>query len=143
MAAISTNHWMGRLDEMWSQLEKSWPKTMEEILSKFPHNSKDFYIYTFFKWDLSIIPSMYKVYHQPRWSIPDAFPGTVLRKISPSKGYAEIVWALPHEEGFKMYKSGRLFEDPVVNESIKKYLTGALDKMTEDNKDTFEEFEKI
>lgn len=139
MGLVKTNNWMGRLEEMWTQLEESWPKTMDKILNEFPHGSKDFYIYTFFKWDLSIIPATYKVYHQPRWSIPDAFPGTVLRKVSPTRGCAEIIWALPHQEGFKLYKEGKLFGDPVVDESIRRYLNGTLDKMTEDQED----FQKV
>lgn len=126
-----------KLEEMWSQLESSWPKTMEKILSKYDHRGEDFYIYTFFKWDHHVDPPVYNVYHQPRKSYPDAFPGTVLRKVSPSKGWAKIIWCLPHQEGFKLYESGKMFADPVVNESIRRYLAGELDS------EPVEEFKKV
>lgn len=128
---------MTRLEDLWGQLESSWPKTMETILSKYPHDSKDFYIYTFFKWDMHTDPPRYNVYHQPRQTIPDAFPGTVLRQVSPSAGWSKIIWALPHQEGFELYKKGKMFEDPVVNESVRRYLNGELDRLTE------EKFEKV
>lgn len=125
-----------KLDEMYSQLEKSWPKTMEKILSDFKHGGKNFYIYTFFKWNHHVMPLQYNIYHQPRFSRPDAFPGTVLREVSPGGGWSKIIWALPHQEGFDLYKNGKLFADQTVNESIKKYLAGAFE--TEE-----EVFEKV
>jgi len=121
-----------RLEDMYAQLEVSWPKTMEHILKKFPHNGEDFYIYTFFKWDTHVDPPKYNVYHQPRLSYPDAFPGTILRKVSPSGGWAKTIWALPHQEGFDLYREGKLFADKVVNESIRKYLAGELERDPED-----------
>lgn len=117
-----------RLEDMWAQLEVSWPKTMDKILSEYKHDGEDFYIYTFFKWDNHVSPPKYNVYHQPRASYPDAFPGTILRRISPSAGWSKIIWALPHQEGFQLYKSGKMFGDPVVSESIRKFLAGDLDK---------------
>lgn len=129
---VKTNQWLGRLEEMWDQLERSWPKTMEKILDKFSHGNRDFYIYTFFKWNTHIIPPTYNVYHQPRISKPDAFPGTILRQVSPSEGWAKIIWCLPHQEGFDLYNRGKIFSDQIVNESIRKYLSGDLDKDPED-----------
>ena len=137
MTEIKTNSWMGRLEEMWEQLEHSWPKTMDSILNQFKHDGEDFYIYTFFKWNLQLIPATYTVYHQPRRSRPDAFPGTVLRLVSPKGGYAKIIWALPHQEGFKLYNEGKMFADPVVNKSVQRYLKGELDQWTEHKIDEF------
>lgn len=134
MSEIQIQNVMTRLEEMFTQLEKSWPKTMEKILEEFRHESKNFYIYTFFKWNTHIIPASYIVYHQPRFTRPDAFPGTVLREVSPKEGWSKIVWCLPHLEGFKMYKAGKLFGDPVVDESIRKYLAGEFDNPEEEYK---------
>lgn len=117
-----------RLESMYEQLEASWPQTMEKILKEFKHEGKDFYIYTFFKWNHHVDPPVYNVNHQPRFSYPDAFPGTILRKVSPTGGWAKIIWALPHQEGFQLYKQGKMFGDPVVDESIRKYLAGELEK---------------
>ena len=125
-----------RLEEMYSQLETSWPKTMEDILSRFKHDSKDFYIYTFFKWNTHTVPATYDVWHQPRFSKPDAFPGTILRRVSPTGGWSKIIWALPHQEGMHLYESGKMFADQLVSESVRKYLAGELDLEEE-------KFEKI
>ena len=137
LMAIKTSSCADRLDEMWSQLEASWPKTMEKILSEFAHGGENFYIYTFFKWNLQLIPATYNVYHQPRKTRPDAFPGTILREVSPKNGWAKIIWALPHQEGFKLYEQGKMFADPVVQKSVQRYLKGDLDKWTENKIDEF------
>lgn len=121
-----------RLEDMWSQLESSWPKTMEKILRDYKHEGKDFYIYTFFKWDNHQEPPKYNVFHQPRESWPDAFPGTILRRISPSGGWSKIIWCLPHQEGFELYKAGKMFGDPVVDTSIRKFLAGDFDREPEE-----------
>lgn len=123
---------MTRLEEMWSQLESSWPATMERILRDYRHEGKDFYIYTFFKWNHHVDPPVYNVYHQPRQSWPDAFPGTVLRRVSPSAGWSKIIWCLPHQEGFELYKQGKMFGDPVVDESIRKFMAGEFEKEPEE-----------
>ena len=135
MAKIELSSVMTRLEEMWGQIEASWPKTMNRIIKEFNHGSKDFYIFTFFKWNTRLIPHTYTIYHQPRFTRPDPTPGTVLRKISPVKGTAEIIWVLPHREGFELYKNGRLFEDNIVNESIRKYISGELDRENHNNED--------
>jgi len=118
---------MTTLENMWDRLEASWPKTMEKILNEYRHGGEDFYIYTFFKYDTHKDPPEYNVYHQPRLSYPDAFPGTICRRVSPTGGWSKIVWALPHQEGFELYKKGKMFADPIVEESIRKYLSGELD----------------
>lgn len=128
MAKVELSSVMTRLEDMWSQIEFSWPKTMERIIKEFNHHNEEFYIFTFFKWNTHLIPHSYDIYHQPRFTRPDAVPGTILRRVSPKQGWAKIVWVLPHQEGFELYKKGRLFEDQVVNESIRKYLSGELDK---------------
>ena len=123
---------MTRLEDMWSQLESSWPRSMEKILSEYDHGGEDFYIYTFFKWDHESNPPKYNVFHQPRKSYPDAFPGTILRRVSPSGGWAKIIWALPHQEGFRLYQEGKIFGDSVVDQSIRRYMAGELEKEPED-----------
>ena len=35
---------------------------------------------------------------------------------------AHIVWTLPNQENFALYKEGKMFADPLVNECIEKYL---------------------
>lgn len=130
-----------KLEDMFDQIEKSWPKTMENILEKFDHGGEDFYVYTFFKWNTHIMPHQYNIYHQPRKTRPDAFPGTVLREISPSRGYAKIIWVLPHLEGFKLYESGKLFADEIVKKSIDMYKSGELNRWVEEQGDEWKKLD--
>lgn len=131
MSGIQVGNVLGKAEDIWDQLEKSWPKTMDKIMNEYKHEGQEFYIFTFFKWNTHIIPATYNVYHQPRKSRPDAIPGTVLRKISPKNGTAEILWALPHKEGFELYKEGKMFADPIVHESIRRFLAGELEEKGE------------
>jgi len=128
---VTNQQWDSKLTEMISQLEKSWPKNMEKILKEYPHKNEDFYVYTFFKWNTHIIPFNYNVYHQPRRSMPDAFPGTILRRVSPTQGWSKIIWCLPHAEGFRLYENGKVFSNEIVNESIQKYLRGEFEQKEE------------
>lgn len=121
-----------RVDDMMSQLEKSWPETFKSIMKKnlFP-DQDSFFIYTFEKWDYSGPDPVYNIFHQPRKTMPDPFWGTCLRKVY-KDGRSEIVWALPHCEGQKNYEPGKMFHDPIVYEYIQKKKSGSLDKMVED-----------
>jgi len=115
-----------RLDSLVTELERSWPKNFERILREYPHKNEPFYIFTFCKFDCRVIPWEFKVYHQPRQTKPDPVSGTTLMLVDPKNGTAEIVWTLPHREGFNLYQPGKVFEDKVVNDSIKKYLNDEL-----------------
>lgn len=120
-----------RLEEMMDELERSWPTNFNKILKEFPHGGEPFYILTFCKFNQRIIPWEYKVYHQPRFSKPDALPGTILREVDPKKGTCEIIWTLPHREGFRLSQPGKMFYDPIVKDSIDEYMTGELDEKFE------------
>lgn len=120
-----------RLEEMLDELERSWPKNFEKIMREFPHGNEKFYIYTFCKFNCHVIPWEYKVYHQPRFTKPDIFPGTILREVDPIKGTSEIIWTLPHREAFRLSQPGKIFSDPVVKDSIDKFMTGQLEEKFE------------
>lgn len=117
---------MTRLEDLQSQLDESWPKILEKTLSEFDHGNDDFYIFTFTKWDYHKAPPEFKISHCPikilckTWFLP----GTTMRLISPSKGYVKILWTLPEEHAFDLYESGKIFADPIVHESIRKYRAG-------------------
>lgn len=117
-----------RLEDLQSQLDKSWPETLEKTLNEFPHEDKDFYIYTFTKWDYHTVPPRFDINHCPIKFFPTswALPGTTLRKISPKGGWVKIIWTLPEEHAFDMFESGKIFSDPIVCESIRKYKAGLL-----------------
>lgn len=126
-----------RLDDIQEQLEKSWPLTLEKTLKEFPHKNEDFYIFTYTKWEyhmLDINTGMLVPREEPRFNVIHIpcvhlfkswfLPGTTMRKISPQRGCVEILWTLPEQDFFHLYQSGKIFADPIVNESIRKYLSG-------------------
>jgi hypothetical protein len=112
-----------RLEDLQAQLDKSWPGTLEKTLREFPHGDEDFYIYTFTKWDYHQIPPQFNITHCPLKMCPESWflPGTTMRRISPKEGWVKILWTLPEEHAFDLFKSGKIFGDPVVHESIDKY----------------------
>lgn len=123
-----------RLEDIQAQLDKSWPETLEKTLKEFPHDDKDFYIFTFTKWDYHTKPPKFNINHCPVGFYPGswALPGTTLRKISPKGGWVKIMWTLPEEHYFDLYKDGKMFEDKIVQESIRKYYAGELKQEPKD-----------
>jgi len=117
-----------RLEDIQNQLDESWPKTLEKTLKEFSHGDEDFYIFTFTKWDYHESPPKFNISHCPIKFFPSswALPGTTMRKISPKGGWVKIIWTLPEEHAFEMYESGKIFADPIVHESIRKYKAGIL-----------------
>lgn len=150
METISANYAFTRLEDMIGQLEESWPKTFQTILEKYNHGNEPFFVYSFTKWDFKGLVPEYKLYHQPRKTMPDPFWGTILRKIDPANGKSEIIWSLPHEEGQRSYGKGKIFEDEFVQSCIEKKKKGILDLWVEEyNQKKFDydtskdEFKKI
>lgn len=119
---------MTRLEDLQTQLEESWPKALEKTLAEFPHENRDFYIFTFTKWDYHQTPPKFNIVHCPIKWYPTtwALPGTTLRKISPQNGWVKIIWTLPEEQFFSLYESGKVFGDAIVHDSIRKYKSGEL-----------------
>jgi hypothetical protein len=137
---MHVNKLLEKREDLIHNLEESWPKVFETILREYRHEGQPFYIYTFCKTRYHDTPPSYNIYHQPRKTIPDAFPGTILRKIYPKRGLAEIIWTLPQEEFFSLYKKGKAFHDPVVLDFIQKYQKGEL---TEEHLMEKEKYSKV
>lgn len=127
-----------RLEDLQTQLDESWPRTLEKTLAEFPHEDEDFYIFTFTKWDYHQVPPKFNINHCPIKFFPSswALPGTTMRKISPKGGWVKIIWTLPEEHAFEMFENGKIFADPIVHESIRKYRSGTLGQEEE-------KFEKV
>lgn len=129
---------LSRLEDLQSQLETSWPQMLEKTLKEFDHGDEDFYIYTFTKWDYHQIPPKFSINHCPLKICPESWflPGTTMRLISPKGGWVKILWTLPEEHYFDLFKSGKIFADPIVAESIRKY-------QSKQNPAEEERFEKV
>lgn len=129
-----------RLDEMFSQLEKSWPTTLNSIIEKCKTNRfkdcRTFFVYTFTKWNYDGAQPEYRVIHHVVKAMPDPFYGTVCQRIYPNEGKSEIVWSLPHKEGLKNYEPGKMFYNEVIWNSMQRKKEGILDKMQEEYNQT-------
>ena|ERR1044071_7646784 len=127
-----------RLEDLQTQLDASWPRTLEKTLNEFPHGEEDFYIFTFTKWNYHEVPPKFDINHCPIKFFPSswALPGTTMRKISPKGGWVKIIWTLPEEHAFELFENGKIFADPIVHESIRKYRAGTLGQEEE-------KFEKV
>ena len=113
-----------RLEDIQTQLDESWPKTLEKTLQEFDHGNEDFYIYTFTKWDYHQNPPRFDINHCPIKFLPQSWflPGSTMRKVSPKGGWVKIIWTLPEEHSFDLYTHGKIFAEPIVCESIRKYM---------------------
>lgn len=102
--------------------EKDYVQTIQNIISSDPFGGHCFYIFSFVK-RVDDVSGIKKMYHQPRLTKPDPLPGTTLLRVNPKyPEEATIIWTLPNEEEFNLYKYGKMFEDPFVFECIEKYL---------------------
>ena len=80
------------------------------------------------------------MYHQPRLTRPEPLPGTTLMKVDPKDPeMAIIIWTLPNRENFELYKHGKMFSDPFVNECIDKFLNNPKELCRQSKEDPSEE----
>lgn len=80
------------------------------------------------------------MYHQARLTRPEPLPGTTLMKVDPKDPLnAVIIWTLPNQENFSLYKYGKMFGDPIVYESVQKYLTNPRELIQRDPDDLNDE----
>lgn len=117
---LEINQVKSREEEIMSQLEESWPKTLNYILEMYPED--EFYIFTFVKKDTHTVPMKFNVYHQPRTTKPEKISGTILQKINRKNGTSELIWALPHEESFSLFQKGKVYENEVVYKNINDFV---------------------
>ena len=101
-------------------------KPLEEFLLDLtmqdPFNGYKFYIFSFLKHNMKGMMEK-TLYHQPRLTKPEPTDSSMLFRVDPKKaGDVEVIWILPNLEAIEMFQKGKLFEDQVVNESIREYI---------------------
>lgn len=119
--------------------EEEYCKTIQNIIQSRPFGKHKFYIYSFMK-RVCDITGAKKLYHFTRLTKPDPIPGTTLLRADPE--YPEevkIIWSLPNDEAFNLYKVGRMFSDPFVHECIMKYLHNRDELMKPEDGDLSED----
>lgn len=118
---------------------QSYVDTIQSIIKSDPFDGHPFYIFSFIK-RVDDYSGVKKMYHQPRLTRPEPVPGSTLMRVHPQDpGTATIIWTLPNEESFGMYKIGMTFTDPFVFECITTYQKNPKKFMERDEFDLSEE----
>ena len=109
--------------------ESDWVKCVQSLVESKPFGNNKFYIFMFVK-RVNDITGVKKMFHQPRLTKPEPAPGTTLLRVDPSyPEEATIIWTLPNQENFSLYKQGKFFDDPFVHECVEKYLKDPKEMM--------------
>ncbi len=120
--AVNTEFWKQNSEEGWVKCVEQTTKWGCDNFAGWP-----FYIFSFVK-RIDDVSGVKKMYHQARLTKPDPVPGSTLLRIRPDRpGDAYIIWTLPNEENFGLYKHGKLFGDPIVYDSVQRFLRNPTD----------------
>lgn len=134
----STNIWENT--EFWKEnSEKSYVDCIQNLIQSKPFGNRKFYIFSFIK-RICDVSGQKKMYHQPRLTRPEPLPGTTLMKVDPNDPEtATIVWTLPNQENFGLFKQGKMFADSFVYECIEKFLNNPRELLYPDPDDLNDE----
>lgn len=122
--------------DFWKKnTETDYVRCIQDLIASKPFGNRKFYIFSFVK-RVDDSSGVKKMYHQPRLTRPEPLPGTTLMKVDPNDPEtAMIIWTLPNEENFGMYKQGKMFADPFVFECIEKFKRNPKEFMQRDPDD--------
>lgn len=119
--------------------EQGYCDMVQKIIASKPFGKYPFYIFQFVK-RVDDVTGEKKMYHYPRLTKPEPLPGTTLLKCNPENPEeVTIIWTLPNQENFGLYKSGKLFQDEFVYDCIQKYLKNPQELMKNDPDDLSDE----
>lgn len=119
--------------------EKDYSDCIQNIIQSNPFGDNKFYIFSFVK-RVDDVSGIKKMYHQARLTKPEPLPGTTLLRVDPrDPGAATIIWTLPNEESFHLYKQGKAFENSFVHECVDKFLNNRAELMKKEEGDLTEE----
>lgn len=115
--------------------EANYCKTVKDLIASDPFDGHKFYIFQFVK-RVDDISGVKKMFHQARLTKPEPLPGTTLLRADPKDpDTVTIIWTLPNEENFGLYKEGKMFADLFVYECIQKFLKNPRDLMKKEEDD--------
>lgn len=122
--------------ELWKEnSEEDYVRCIQKIIKSKPFGNRKFYIFSFVK-RVNDESGLKKMYHQPRLTKPEPVPGTSLMRVNPlDPETATIMWTLPNQENFGLYKHGKMFNDPFVHECVCKFLNNPREFMVKEKDD--------
>ena len=136
---LSKNQVMDNVQFFKQNSEKGYSEMVQKIIESKPFGNHKFYIFQFVK-RVDDNMGIKVMHHQPRLTKPEPLPGTSLLRCDPNDpGQVTIIWTLPNQENFGMYKHGKMFSDPFVHECVKKYLENPKELMKTEEGDLSDE----
>lgn len=119
--------------------EDDYVKCIQNMITSQPFGNNKFYIFSFIK-RVDDVAGIKKMYHQARLTKPEPLPGSTLIRVDPrDPGTCHILWTLPNQENFGLFKYNKLFADKFVDECIQRFKTNPMsmcdaepDDLTED-----------
>ncbi len=126
--------------EYWKEnTEEDYVNCIQNIIKSKPFGNRKFYIFSFVK-RVDDLMGIKKMYHQPRLTKPEPVPGTTLMRVDPrDPDKAVIIWTLPNQENFHLYKYGKLFGDMFVHDCVDKFLNRPEELMQREQDDLSDE----
>lgn len=132
---LSKNHVMDNVHFFKENSEKGYCDMVQKIIESKPFGNHKFYIFQFVK-RVDDNMGIKVMHHQPRLTKPEPLPGTSLLRCDPNDpGKVTIIWTLPNQENFGMYKVGKMFSDPFVYDCVQKYLKNPKELMQREEGD--------
>lgn len=132
---LSENQIRANTDFWKEQTEIGYVKCIQDLILSKPFGDRKFYIFSFVK-RVHDSSGVKKMYHQPRLTRPEPIAGTTLMKVDPKcPDTAKIIWTLPNQENFGLYKYNKVFADPFVHECIDKFTKNPKQLMQPDPDD--------
>lgn len=96
---------------------ESFMKVVRELIKLDPFFGHKFYIFSFIK-----LKDRQR-YHQPRLTKPEPIPGATLLRVDPKNpDEMQLMWTLPSQEYFGLYKESKVLSDQFVFECIQTFL---------------------
>lgn len=136
---LTKNEVMDNVEFFKQNSEDGYVKMVQKIINQKPFGNHKFYILQFVK-RVDDTTGVKKMHHQARLTKPEPFPGSTLLRCDPTQPeHVTIVWTLPNQENFGMYKSGKMFADPFVHECVKKFLECPQELMKPEDGDLSDE----
>lgn len=101
--------------------EKGYVETIKKIIESDPFLGHKFYIQSFIK-RVDDSTGVKKMIHHPRLTKPEPLPGHTLLRVDPKDPDSmKIMWTIPNQETFGLYKYKKAFGDRFVYECIQTY----------------------
>ncbi len=136
---LSKSQVMDNVQYFKENSEKGYCDMVQKIIESRPFGNHKFYIFQFVK-RVNDDTGVKVMHHQPRLTKPEPVPGTTLLRCDPNDpGHVTIIWTLPNQENFNMYRLGKMFSDPFVHECVEKYLKNPKEMMKPEEGDLSED----